>query len=89
MGAILQHFPWDPEMVNSRFLIKHANFLRTFPKTANSNANREKHIIYFVTKPNVHYQSTTFGIMGITKVFTNVVDNIFLVENTRTDKTMQ
>jgi hypothetical protein len=33
------------------------------------------------------YQNTKFGIMGITKVSTNVVDNTFLVENT--DKMMQ
>lgn len=87
MGAILQHFAWDPETLNNRFLIKHANFLRMFPKTANSKANREKRIIYFVKKPNVHYQRTKFGIKGITKGSTNVVDNIFLVENT--EKMMQ
>jgi len=55
VGAILQHLLWDPEMLNNRFLIKHAIFLRMFPKTANSSANREKHITYeyFVKKPNV------------------------------------
>ena len=52
MRAVLQHLHWNPEMLNNRFLIKHANVLRTFPKTANTNANREKHI-YFVKKPNV------------------------------------
>jgi hypothetical protein len=54
VGAILQHLSWDPAMLNNGFpKKKHANFLRTFPKTAKSKANREKYFIYFVKKPNV------------------------------------
>jgi hypothetical protein len=43
--------------------------------------NRVKDMIYFVKKPNVHYQSIKFEMMGITTVFTNVVNNIFLSRN--------